>query len=61
MLNKDQRDGLARLFDTLTASAMIGLVVGLTGHTDLTWREIVALCAACPILLSFSLLLRRTK
>jgi len=26
MLNKDQRDGLARLFDTLTASAMIGLV-----------------------------------
>jgi len=61
MLNKDQRDGLARLFDTLTASAMIGLVVGSGDHTDLTWREILALCAACPILLSFSLLLRRSK
>jgi len=61
MLNKDQRDGLARLFDTLTASAVIGLVVGSTGHTDLTWREILALCLICPLLLSFSLLLRRTK
>jgi len=59
MLNKEQREGLARLFDTLTASAMIGLVVGWSGHTNLTVWEIVALCATSSVLLTFSLLLRR--
>jgi len=59
MLNKEQRKGLARLFVTLTASAAIGLVVGLSGHTDLIWRETLALCAICPLLLTLSLLLRR--
>jgi len=61
MLNKEQREGLARLFDTLSASALIGLVVGWSGHTDLTQREIVALCGTSVILLIFSLLLRRQK
>jgi len=59
MLNKEQREGVARLFDTLTASAVIGLVLGVTGHTDLTGWEIFALCNTCPPLLALSLLLRR--
>jgi len=61
MLNKEQREGLARLFDTLTASALIGLVVGWSGHTDLSAWDIVALCGTSSILLTFSLLLRRQK
>jgi len=61
MANKEQREGLARLFDTLTASAIIGVVVGLSGHTALTLREIIALGMACPVLLTFSFLLRRQK
>jgi len=61
MLNKEQREGLARLFDTLTASAAIGLVVGVTGHTDLAGWEIFALCDICLFLLILSLLLRRQK
>jgi len=60
MLNKEQREGLARLFDTLTASAMIGLVLGWSGHTDLTGLETAALYASSSILLTFSLLLRRS-
>jgi len=58
MLNKEQREGLARLFDTLTASAVIGLVVGLSGHTDLTLLEIMCLCLGSAVLLTFSLFLR---
>jgi len=61
MLNKEQREGLARLFDTLTASAMIGLVVGWSGHTDLTVWESIALFSICMFLLTLSLLLRRQK
>jgi len=61
MLNREQREGVARLFDTLTASALIGLVVGLSGHTDLTAWEAIALSVTCFILLTFSLLLRRQK
>jgi len=61
MLNKDQREGLARLFDTLTASAVIGLVVGWSGHTDLTELETAALCVSSSVLLTFSLLSRRQK
>jgi len=59
MLNKEQREGLARLFDTLTASAVVGLVVGLSGRTVLTLWEIVALCIISPILLTLSLFLRK--
>jgi len=61
MLNREQREGVARLFDTLTASAMIALVVGWSGHTDLTMWESIALCAICMFLLTLSLLLRRQK
>jgi len=61
MLNKEQREGLARLFDTLTASAAIGLVLGVTGHTDLAGWEIFALCDISLFLLALSLLLRRQK
>jgi len=61
MLNKEQREGVARLFDTLTASALIALVVGLSGHTDLTVLETIALCAIFPLLIGLSLILRRQK
>jgi len=36
---KEQKEGLARFIDTIAASAFIGGVVGLTGHSPLSiWR-----------------------
>lgn len=57
---KEQKEGLARFFDTLAASAFIGAVVGATGHSALTSIEIVLLFTACPILLAFAFHLRGT-
>jgi len=59
MFNKEQREGLARMFDTLTASAIIGLVVGLTNRAPLSQQEALALCLICLLLVTLSLRLRR--
>jgi hypothetical protein len=58
---KEQSEGLARFLDTLAASAVIGAVVGATGHSDLSLAEIFGLLALCPALLSMSIYLRRPK
>ena len=59
--SKEQSEGLARFLDTLAASAMIGMVVGATGHSDLHLGEIFGLLALCPTLLAMSFKLRRPK
>lgn len=48
---KEQKEGLARFIDAVAAAALIGGVVGLTGHSPLSVWEIVTLFVACPILL----------
>lgn len=57
--SKEQKEGLARFLDTIAASAFIGGVVGLTGHSPLSIGEIVTLFAICPILLTLSWKLRK--
>lgn len=59
--NKEQKEGVARFIDTLAASAVIGAVVGITGHSQINPWEIGALFTACSILLSFSYFLRSNK
>lgn len=59
--SKEQKEGLARFFDTIAASAFIGAVVGHSGHNQLTTMEITSLYISCPILLAVSLFLRRQK
>ena len=49
--SKEQKEGLARFMDTIAASAFIGGVVGLTGHSPLSAWEVATLFAICPILL----------
>jgi len=56
---KEQKEGLARFIDTIAASAFIGGVVGLTGHSPLSIWEVITLFAICPILLSLSWKLRK--
>jgi hypothetical protein len=59
--SKEQSEGLARFLDTLAASAVIGAVVGATGHSNLSLGEIIGLLTLCPTLLSMSIYLRRPK
>jgi hypothetical protein len=59
--NKEQKEGVARFSDTLAASAVIGAVVGITGHSQISRWEIGVLFTACSILLTFSYFLRSTK
>ena len=56
---KEQKEGLARFFDTIAASAVIGGVVGVTGHSPFSPLEIWALFLVCPILLLLSWTLRK--
>lgn len=57
--SKEQKEGLARFLDSLSAAAFIGGVVGATGHSPLSALEIGALFATCPILLVISWKLRK--
>jgi len=58
MASKEQKEGVARVFDTITASAIIGMAIGLSGHSDMTIREILSLAGLCPILFTSSWILR---
>lgn len=59
IFSKEQKEGFARVLDTLAVSALIGAVVGSTGHSPLSTTEIIVLFAMCPILLGMSFLLRK--
>ncbi len=58
-IGKEQKEGFARFLDTIAASAFIGAIVGLTGHSPLKTSEMVVLFALCPILLGMSFFLRK--
>jgi hypothetical protein len=59
--NKEQREGLARVCDTLAVTAIIGAVVGATGHSPLQAVEIGVLIAISPVLLAVGYFFRRQK
>jgi len=59
MASKEQKEGVARIFDTLAASTIIGAIVGLSGHSVMSLLEVSLLCALCPALVSCGWLLRR--
>ena len=59
--SKEQYEGFARFLDTIAASALIGAVVALTGHSVLSFWELTTLFAICPILLGAAAYLRRPK
>jgi len=58
MASKEQKEGVARVFDTLTASAVIGVAVSLAGYGAINLRDTLLLVAAVPAMLSFSWFLR---
>jgi hypothetical protein len=58
-LNDKQIEGLARILDTLAISAILATVVGLSGHSPLSFLEISCLVITTPILTLFAIYLRR--
>jgi len=58
--SKEQKEGVARVFDMLAASSIIGAVAGITGHGVITSLEISCLIVLAPILLAFAWVVRGT-
>jgi len=46
------------VFDTLAASAIIGIAIGLSEHNVICARDVVLLWTAFPVLLVFSWIVR---
>jgi uncharacterized membrane protein len=57
--NKAQNEGFARACDTLAVSAIIGAIVGITGHSFLLMIEIFGLMIASWLLLTAGYFFRR--
>jgi len=39
MASKEQKEGVARVLDTLAASCVIGFTVSMSGYTVLSWQH----------------------
>jgi hypothetical protein len=57
--NKEQREGFARACDTLAVTAIVGAVVGATGHSPLQTLEIWGLIIVSPLLFAVGYAFRR--
>jgi len=60
MASKEQKEGLARVFDTVAASMIIAIAAGLAGYGEISGRDIAWLCVFCPLILSSTWRLRRS-
>jgi len=58
MASKEQKEGIARVFDTLAVSAIIGFTVGITGYSLVSIRDMILLFSIIPTLLIFSWITR---
>jgi len=60
LFNEKQRDGFARVFDTLAASAIIGFILGIFGRaqSELALRDCVLLIGVAGLCLISSCFLR---
>jgi len=59
MAVKEQKEGIARVFDTLSATSIIAAVASLAGYGSIIARDVVLLCLAIPCLVTLSWHLRR--
>jgi len=59
MASKEQKEGVARVLDTLSASSIIGASLSVSGHTIMTRAHEFTLCLLAATFLAFSWILRR--
>lgn len=56
--NKEQKEGLAKFLDSLSAAAVIGGIVGIAKQPSIPTIQIVALFIVAAVMLFLSLFLR---
>jgi len=59
MAIKEQKEGIARVFDTISATSIIAASASIAGYGSIVPKDVVLLCLAAPCLLALSWLLRR--
>jgi len=59
MASKEQKEGVARVLDTLAATSIIGAIASIAGYGNISGRDVLLLCLAIPCLFAFSWRLRR--
>jgi len=61
MASKEQKEGVARVFDTLAVSGAISLAVAGSGRAVMDRWEVIVLCMICTSFFACAWLLRREK
>jgi len=59
MASKEQREGIARVFDTISATAIIAASASIAGYGSIVAKDVVLLCLIAPFLLALSWRIRR--
>jgi len=59
MASKEQKEGIARVLDTLAASSIIGFTVSTTGYTVMTHAHEAILCLLSAAFIALSWRLRK--
>lgn len=57
--NKEQKEGLAKFLDSLSAASVIGGIVGSTSHSTISGLEVAILFLVAGVMLGLSLYLRK--
>jgi len=60
MATKEQKEGVARVFDTIAATAIIAASASIAGYASIDTKDVILLCLIAPFLLSLSWRLRRS-
>jgi len=59
MASKEQKEGIARVFDTICATSIIAAAASIAGYGSINTRDVVLLCLIFPFLIALSWRLRR--
>jgi len=61
MANKEQKEGIARLCDTIAVTALITVAASVAGYGGISTRDAILLGLMIPCLLAFTWYIRRTS
>jgi len=59
MAAKEQKEGVARVFDTITATSIIAVTASFAGYGNIQTKDIILISLTIPLLFILSWLLRR--
>jgi len=60
MASKEQKEGVARVFDTLCATAIIAASASIAGYGNISNNDVVLLCLISPFFSRFILAIEET-